>query len=98
MRLIDLIDAASIAGTITAASDGTAIPGALVTAYLDDEDITSTIAEEDGTYVLAGLPAGDYRIEVTATGFENAQMDPVTVVAGEEKLGVDFALTAATAE
>jgi hypothetical protein len=95
MRLIDLLEAGSIAGTVTAAADGMPVALALVTAYLDGEEVTSTIAEEDGTYVLAGLPAGDYLVEVTAEGFQDAQSDAVAVVAGEETADVNFALTAA---
>ena len=94
MRLIDLLDAGSITGTVTAEADGAPIATALVTAYLGDEEITSTITEDDGTYVLAGLPAGDYRVEITATGFEDSQTDAVAVVAGEETANIDFALTA----
>lgn len=88
MRLINLVDAGRIAGTVTD-GDGLPIEGAVVTAYDgDDVEVTSTSTEADGTYVLSGLPAGDYRVVFTFSDLE-AEEPVVTVVAGETTDGVD---------
>jgi hypothetical protein len=92
MRLINLLEAGSIAGRVTAEADGSPVEGAAVTAYRGDDEVTSTATEADGTYVLSGLPTGRYRVEVSAPGFQDADMDDVAVSAGQETSGVDFVL------
>lgn len=84
MRLIEIKDAATISGTVTAADvDALHIENALATAYKGDEEITSTATDADGQYTLLGLPAGEYRLEFSAAGFENAEVTGLVVEAGQ---------------
>ncbi|MHC5111514.1 MAG: DUF4382 domain-containing protein [Planctomycetota bacterium] len=85
MRLINLLDAGSIAGTLTS-GDANPVPvaGAMVTAYDDeDKEVTSTSSEDDGSFVLSGLPTGSYRVVVDANGFLPLELTDVAVTAGE---------------
>jgi hypothetical protein len=97
MRLIDLLDAGGISGTVTTMTGDTVTPvaGASVTAFDDEDDeVTSTATGDDGTYVLGGLPAGTYRVEVSANGFEDAEVSDVSVTAAQTTENVDVTLTA----
>ena len=91
MRLIDLLDAGSIEGTVTD-RDFVPLPDASVTAFKGDEEVSSTSTEEDGTYMLIGLPTGSYRVEFSATGYEDREVSDVAVTAGETTSGVDATL------
>jgi hypothetical protein len=92
MRLINVLQAGSIAGTVKDAA-GNVVASASVTALKDGTEVTTTTTGADGTYVLGGLPTGTYRVEVSATGFQDAAVDNVAVTAGQQTAGVDFALT-----
>jgi hypothetical protein len=93
MRLIEILDAGSISGTVTASGDGTPIAAAAVTAFDEaDNEVTSTATEADGTYTLGGLHAGTYRVEVSATGFADGEVTGVEVTAGETTADVNVAL------
>ena len=91
MKLIELVDAGSIAGTV---SDPETNPlgDVSVTAFEGDDEITSTATEDDGTYTLSGLAAGTYRVEFSASGYEDAEVADVEVIAGETTDGVDVTL------
>ena len=94
MKLIDLSEAGSISGTVTTGAPATAVANASVTAYdSNDDEVTSTSTEDDGTYVLVGLPTGDYRVEVSAAGFDDAEVTDVAVEAGIVTEGIDISLT-----
>ncbi len=96
MRLIDLLDAGSIAGTVTTLDENddlVPLANASVTAFKGDEEISSTSTEEDGTYMLIGLSAGSYRVEFSATGYDDMEVFDVVVTAGETTSGVDVTLT-----
>jgi len=64
-----------------------------VTAYDGETEVASTSTETDGTYVLAGLEAGTYRIELSATGYADVEVNDVVVDAGEQTDGLDVVLT-----
>lgn len=94
MSLINLIDAASISGLVSDEM-GNPLADVSVTAFdEDDEEITSTATDDDGTYVLGGLLAGTYRVDFSATGFEDISVSDVTVEAGETREDVDATMTA----
>ena len=99
MRLINLNNAGSISGTVTTMVDDASVlvEAASVTAYLGGEEITTTSTDENGVYVLSALEAGDYRIEVSASGFEDAEVASVPVADGEDVTGIDVSLTAEAA-
>ena len=63
---------AQIHGTVQDSS-GSAVAGATVNATQTDTGVTRTVTSEaDGGYVLAALPLGPYRLEVTKEGFSKA--------------------------
>ena len=62
---------ASINGTITDTS-GAAVSGASVTAVDQNTQVsTNTTSNEDGGFVLPGLPVGTYKVTVSKTGFSD---------------------------
>jgi len=96
MRLINVVDAGSISGTVSV--DGEPVAEALVTAYDGETEVTSTRMEDNGTYVLSGLPTGTYRLEFSATGYADAELTDVEVNAGEQTEDVDVSLVGEAAE
>ncbi len=97
MRLINVLEAGSIAGTVTKVENDVLVPlgGASVTAYdTNGDEVTSTSTDEvDGTYVLGGLATGEYRVEFSATGYDDPEPVTVSVVAGQTTAGVDVTMT-----
>jgi len=83
----------TIAGTVTNASGGAPIARAQVTATVlgAHQIVASTATSGTGVYGLA-LPAAEYVIEATATGFEAEQQ--VVDITAQPNLSVNFALTA----
>ena len=92
MRLIELADTGSISGTVTD-TDANPILGASVTAFDAETEVTSTATDADGAYALSGLAAGTYRVEFSATGFEDAEVADLVVEVGEALEGVDTSMT-----
>lgn len=92
----------TISGTVTDAAGGTPLGYAYVYAY-DDLGFPVGLAYTgfDGTYSVAGLPTGNYRVEFGYPGYAieyyNDEVffsaaDPVAVSAGFETAGIDAAL------
>lgn len=92
MRLINIVDAGSIAGTVTDA-DGMPLEDVFVTAHDNGTQVGSTATDEDGNYVLAALPAGQYTVEFSAIGSNAVSVIDVTVSAGETTEDVDAVMT-----
>lgn len=93
MRLISVLEAGQITGVVNDNADpANPIGGAMVTAFLDDVEVTSTVTEDMdpvGAFTLMGLPTGIYRVEFSATGFDDLTVNDVEVMAGETtELGV----------
>ncbi|MCP4250209.1 MAG: carboxypeptidase regulatory-like domain-containing protein [bacterium] len=63
-----------------------------VTTLYTETEVTGTATDPDGTYTLTGLPAGTYRLEFTAPGFQDAELTDQTVEAGQIVEGTDIAL------
>ena len=83
MRLINILDAGSISGTVTELVDTVATPieNVAVTGFDEDgEEVASTSTDEDGTYVLGGLPTGEYTVEFSLRMIEQAN---VAITPGE---------------
>lgn len=79
---------AGLTGTVSRDDDGTAIPGARVSA-LDarGEVLASAATADDGAFGLAELPEGDFTIAVSANGFHPAAL-PVRAGGSEPRLDV----------
>jgi hypothetical protein len=101
---------AQIAGTVTDQS-GAAVPGVEVTAIQTDTDFKKTVmTDETGSYLLALLPIGPYRLEATKAGFRNyAQTGivlqvnatptiPIAMAVGQVSETVEVAANAALVE
>src|SRR5690349_9201224 len=69
----------SVAGVVHDSS-GSVVPAAVVT--LTDQATSQSrqaTANNDGTYVLADIPAGTYKLTVAAPGFRTSQTNDVVV-------------------
>jgi hypothetical protein len=94
MRLINLIDAASISGSVSNAADDSALGNVSVEAFLNGDRVTSTSTESDGSYTLSGLPAGTYTVVFSADGFTTDEVANIAATAGDAITGIDAALNA----
>ena len=74
---------ASLSGTVLDGS-GAAVAGVAVS-LTDNEgsELRSSTTGTDGSFTIAGLPSGSYRITVTASGFRQSTSDEFTLVADE---------------
>jgi len=95
MRLINLLDAGSIGGTVTDAT-GNALANVTVTAIKEGEEVTTTATETDGTYRLSGLVTGTYRVRFSLNGYADVEIPDVEVNAGAATEGVNAALVASS--
>jgi len=83
---------AHIHGTIQDVS-GSAVPGASVKATQTDTGaVRTTISDTDGTYVLANLPIGPYKLEISKLGFSTSIRTGI-VLEVESQPTVDISLT-----
>ncbi|HEY3244072.1 MAG TPA: DUF4382 domain-containing protein [Phycisphaerae bacterium] len=98
MRLINVVSGGNVTGMVMDA-DGNPVANTAVTAFAGDTEVTSTSTDADGTYALAGLPAGTYRLEFSAAGFDTTSLMDVAVQGGRTTSGVNATLmTAAVAQ
>ena len=64
-------------------SSGAAVPGATVTATNVDTQLTrDTTTDESGQYALRLLPLGNYKVEVTLTGFKTFSQTGILLEVG----------------
>lgn len=83
----------SLRGTVKDSS-GAAIPGAKVSASSASlVRSIETVADRNGGYLFAKLPAGSYIVTISQTGFKTAKRENVYVTLGSE-LSLDIPLTA----
>ncbi|QHE62502.1 hypothetical protein FHE72_16855 [Rossellomorea vietnamensis] len=75
---------ATLTGTVTDAGTGTPILGAAVVTVISGSGIVvaSTLTDQEGRYILTGLPAGDYNVIFSAEGYVS-QTIPITLSPGE---------------
>src|SRR5262245_34438287 len=72
----------TILGNVTDAS-GAAVPGAQVTATnLDTQFSRSTTTDSEGQYALRLLPLGNYKVDVTLSGFKNFSRTGIVLEVG----------------
>lgn len=77
-----VITTGTISGTITRASDATAVSGALVEAVQANVVKASATSGTDGTYSIAAVTAGTYDIRVSASGYGTAVSAGIIATAG----------------
>ncbi len=89
--------ASQIQGSVSDAS-GSAVPGAEIKVTQTDTGTVRTVTSEDnGAYVLANLPIGPYRLEVSKTGFSKyVQTGIVLQVATNPTIDVSLKVGAVT--
>lgn len=91
-QLAPLVAVGDLVGHVTDAT--TKAPIAL--AAITTEAVTASVTTgADGSYKLAGIQVGSYKVRATASGYEGRLSDFVTVTAGGTTT-VDLALTKAT--
>ncbi len=98
----ELVALSAITGTVTDQRTHQAIQGAEVTAYdSSGSPVASASTGADGSYTVAGVPPGVYRVGFEASGYQSqfysartslASADPVTLSSGYTMNGVDAAL------
>ena len=70
---------ASIVGTVTDTT-GAVVPSVTVTAIQVDTNFTRTATTDNsGKYVISLLPVGNYRVEITATGFKKFEQSGIVL-------------------
>ncbi len=78
---------------------GAAVPKASVTVTGPNGLVKVAVADNDGAYAIAGLPAGKYTIRVTATGFTLYEKTDVELTGGRPAtLNVNLAVEGAKQE
>src|SRR6266567_4234815 len=82
---------ATVHGAITDPDDAV-IPGAVVTLTPASGKALITQSQNDGTYVLKGVPAGTYSVTVTMQGFASFVKQGVRIAAGQS-LTIDAKMT-----
>jgi outer membrane receptor protein involved in Fe transport len=72
-----------VTGTVTDATTGKPVSYATV-AVLDaaGNPVNGGVAGDDGKFVLAGIPAGTYKVEISFLGYKNEERPGVVVPAG----------------
>ena len=72
----------TILGNVTDSSGG-AVPGATVTATnVDTQTSRDTVTDESGQYALRLLPLGNYKVDVTLTGFKTFSQTGIVLEVG----------------
>ena len=91
VALVGAARAATVTGTVTG-PDGKGFRAAFVQAQNLKTKITrSVLSQNDGSYRIKDLPAGDYEVRIKAAGYENAETSKVTL-AGDASATKAFAL------
>src|SRR5712691_1540721 len=81
----------AISGQVTD-STGAAVPNSAVTATNTQTGLKRTVTtQENGLYVLAGLPEGTYNVRVEKDGFRNSEQSGVVLDAASKRT-IDFRL------
>jgi hypothetical protein len=76
------LSTAELSGRVTDTS-GAVLPGVTVTMTQTDTQATRTaVTDADGTYVIANLPTGPYRLEVSLQGFRSYVQNGIVLQVG----------------
>jgi len=70
----------TIAGSVTTAADGQALPGVTVTARsLALQGLRQTVSAVNGDFIFPNLPPGDYSVELRLPGFQTVTRNAIPV-------------------
>ena len=94
MRLIEIVDAGSITGTVTHNADSPLADVAVTVNQTDGTEVSTTATAADGTYSVGGLPTGVYDVVFSASRFADVEISDVAVTAGQTTSGVDATMAA----
>jgi hypothetical protein len=75
-------DTGSITGTIHDSS-GSVVPGATITVSNAAGLNQTTNSNEQGDYLIPGLPPGTYKVTISAPGFKPSEANGIVLVAGQ---------------
>lgn len=92
MRLINMVESASVSGTVYALNFAPLSDVAVTVFNGDWEEVTTTATAEDGTYKVIGLEEGLYTFQYSRLGFRLEYMRDVEVFAGESLEELDVIL------
>lgn len=81
IKASNLSTAGTLMGKVTEIMNETAVgvEGAQVAVYAADTLHTTTFTDVDGSYMILGLLAGDYAVEVAKDGYETSEMVGVSI-------------------
>ncbi|MFQ5864388.1 MAG: carboxypeptidase regulatory-like domain-containing protein [bacterium] len=90
----------AISGRVQSAATSTPVGGILVQARFENDITVNAVTDANGNYVLADLPAGEYKIEATGVGFADGYFGgtnadnaaTVSVGDGEDAANINFNL------
>jgi len=77
------ITTGTLSGTVSSSSGGTAISGASVQALQNGNVKGSATSAGDGSYSIPNLPAGNYDVQASASGFGTGLKNSVALTAGQ---------------
>jgi len=77
--------AGDLVGVVTDASNRGALPGAVVTIVENGRSVTT---QPDGTFIIAGIPAGTYSVQVRYLGYDNKTESVTVTDSGIQTLNV----------
>ncbi len=90
IRVNTEVNSGSISGTVTGEVENDDIEEAVpltnvsVSVYQDDVYVAESLTDENGVFLIQGLDAGDYLIQIEQEGYDNyVSAAPITVIAGE---------------
>lgn len=79
-------------GQVVDAEEGSALPGAYIRLYQGDREAFADATNDSGHFALRGIPAGDFRVEVSYLGYSPWQQE-ITVTDASVDLGIVRLLT-----
>jgi hypothetical protein len=81
--IVNELPVGSITGIVTETDDTTPIPGALVKALQNGQEIARFTTGDDGLYIFANFPPGAYDLAVSKFGYALQTRGNIEVIAGQ---------------